>query len=351
VAKTYLGLNSVLGSLTLGGYDTSRFVSNNLTIPFFAEDERDLTVEIINIATGSGTSLLPSPIPAFIDSTVPYIWLPVSACALFEEAFGLTWNETSELYILNDTQHATLKAQNASIKFTLGSLTSSTTVDITFPYSAFDLTASYPLTDIGETAHYFPLKQAANATQYTLGRTFFQEAYVIADYDRKNFSVSQCKWDAGSQQNIVAILPPSNGTSNGTSNPTPSPSPGETAGFPTSAIVGIATGGGVIVLALAIFLYIKRKRKRKATAELEASSSSYKDATGRTELDGATTVIPEMESGKAVLVVEMASEGIHPVSELPAREEVAAEMTGFSLPAELEAYQIRDSYYIRRNMI
>jgi len=165
----------VLGSLTLGGYDSSKFIPNNLTFAFAEEQNRDLTVQIEAITTASGTSLLPSSIPAFLDSTVSCIYLPVSACTLFETAFGLTWNNTSQLYLLSDAQHENLLTLNPNITFTLGNLTAATTVDITLPYSAFDLTASSPLAN---DTKYFPLKRANDSSQYTLGRTFFQEAYV-----------------------------------------------------------------------------------------------------------------------------------------------------------------------------
>lgn len=93
----------------------------------------------------------------------------------FENAFGLTWNATSELYLVNDTLHAILQASNINITFTLGvGKTGGDTVDITLPYASFDLRATPPL--VQNTTSYFPLKRAANSTQYTLGRAFLQEA-------------------------------------------------------------------------------------------------------------------------------------------------------------------------------
>lgn len=173
-----------MGSLTLGGYDSSRFEPGNLSTPFSPIDARDLTVQVRSITSGD-EQLLASPIASFLDSTVPYIYLPMPACTAFENTFGIIWNETSQLYLMNDTQHALLQAQNPSITFTLGSLESSKTANISFPYVAFALTASWPLTP--SPTRYFPLRRAANSTQYTLGRAFFQEAYVIADYDAQKF--------------------------------------------------------------------------------------------------------------------------------------------------------------------
>lgn len=168
------GLNYVLASLTLGGYDSSRYVPNDLTWDLAPADDRDLVVQIEDITTGTGDSLLSDPIPAFLDSTVPYIYLPVAACEEFEKAFGLTWNNDSQLYLLNDTQHTDLKTRNPNITFTIGNLTSATKLDIVFPYAAFDLTVAYP--HVTNPTRYFPLKRAEKVEQYTLGRTFFQEA-------------------------------------------------------------------------------------------------------------------------------------------------------------------------------
>jgi len=164
----------------LGGYDSSKFIENGVSFPFNSEDARDLTLQLESITMTDSTtssSLLPSSIPAFVDSSQPSIWLPVEACTLFEQAFGLTWNDTLELYLVNSSQHSTLLAQNANVTFTVGNLTAGANVNITLPYAAFDLNVSSPI--VPNPTNYFPLKRAANSTQYTLGRTFFQEALVF----------------------------------------------------------------------------------------------------------------------------------------------------------------------------
>ena len=164
-----------LGSLTLGGHDTSRFISNNVSFAFDDIDAKDLTVNLEYItckAENRSTSLLDTPIQAFIDSTIPYLYLPLSVCEAFEDAFGITWDDTVQAYLINDTQHSALQKQNATTTFSLG--TADSTVDISLPYAAFDLTAKYPL--LTNASRYFPLMRAANESQYTLGRTFLQEA-------------------------------------------------------------------------------------------------------------------------------------------------------------------------------
>lgn len=174
-------LKKVLGSLTLGGYDQSRFVPNDLSFSFAPSELRDLVVGIQSITStqqnGTSSSLLPSGIMAYIDSTVPEIWLPVEACLAFETAFKLTYDKKSSLYLVDDDLHDSLVAQNANVSFTLGLTgTGGKTINITLPYHSFDLQVSPPVAGVESASRYFPLRRAENNTQYTLGRTFFQEA-------------------------------------------------------------------------------------------------------------------------------------------------------------------------------
>ena len=168
--------------MTFGGYDSSRLVPNNVTFDLAPDISRDLVVGLQSItstaANGSNHSLLPNPIWTFIDSTLPLIYLPPESCQAFENAFGLTYNDAANLYTVDDSLHQSLTTSNPNITFQLGnSLTDGPTVDIVLPYASFDLLASPPRVE-GNATKYFPLKRAANETQYTLGRTFLQEAYV-----------------------------------------------------------------------------------------------------------------------------------------------------------------------------
>ena len=172
---------TVLGSLILGGYDSSRLVASDITFPFSDVDVRDLTVEVQNIVIdtkNASVSLVKqqNTIAAFIDSTVPYLYLPMEICEGFEDAFGITWNDSVQAYLVNDTLHGDLVTQNASVTFSIGALSGGAdrAIDISLPYAAFDLIAQYPLVE--NTTRYFPLMRATNESQYTLGRTFLQEA-------------------------------------------------------------------------------------------------------------------------------------------------------------------------------
>ena len=172
-------MKKVLGSLTLGGYDESRFTPNPHSFTFAPDNDRDLVVGIqsitFSIPNGTTTSLLPNGILSYVDSTIPYIYLPLEACKAFEKAFNLEYNATTELYPVSNSLRADLLAQNASITFTLGDdVNGGQAVNITLPYGSFDLLATSPV--VGDNTRYFPLKRAVNDTQYTLVRTFIQEA-------------------------------------------------------------------------------------------------------------------------------------------------------------------------------
>ena len=168
-------------SLTLGGYDTSRFVPNDVSIEFGPNAQRQFLVALKSItfsdSTTDGGSLLNDGILTLVDTTVPHIWLPLSACSSFEAAFGISYDPITNLYLVNDTIHDDLVKQNASLTFEIGNgIDSGPSVNITLPYDSFDLNVSYPLVPQNKPSRYFPLRRAADDTQYTLGRTLLQES-------------------------------------------------------------------------------------------------------------------------------------------------------------------------------
>lgn len=169
----------VLGSLTLGGYDSSLFSPNNLTFPFSSYGPSSLILGLQSVQ-GDNTlngliGLLPKGIFTSIDSSVPEIWLPVEACSLFESSFGLTYDPHTDRYLVNDSIHTQLQSLNPKLTFQLGNTVyGGENVQITLPYASFDLQASYPI--YPNLTNYFPLRRAANNSQYVIGRTFLQES-------------------------------------------------------------------------------------------------------------------------------------------------------------------------------
>ncbi|THW38752.1 acid protease [Aureobasidium pullulans] len=159
------------GSLTLGGYDTTRHGLNTSSFPFGPDQAKDplVTLGSITYDTLGSIPLLTQDIDILVDSMVTHLWLPTTVCHAFEQAFNLTWNETLELYVLDDNTHQQLLAQKPTFKFTLtDSNHIGNTVDISLPYAAFDLSITQPYVE----QRYFPLKRAHNDSQFTLGESF-----------------------------------------------------------------------------------------------------------------------------------------------------------------------------------
>ncbi|KAG9247675.1 aspartic peptidase domain-containing protein [Calycina marina] len=250
--------------LIFGGYDTSRYISNSVEFKLNADVTRDIVVGIQSIfSTGATTTnLLDSPIYAFVESTDPNIWLPMSACLAFEAVFGLVWDNTTEKYLLNTTQYLALSASNPTTTFRLGASTSGgATVNVDLPFTAFGLQASYPF--VPNATYYFPLQRAQNATQYTLGRTFLQEAYLTVDYERGNFSVSQATFTQADAQ-VHSIISSKYVSDSGTSNST-ALATNESEGKKSSVgpiVGGVLVGVGVFVAAGEILFWCFRRRKQ-----------------------------------------------------------------------------------------
>jgi hypothetical protein len=297
-------LKSVFGSLILGGYDSTRFKPSdaNFSFSFSTDPSKLLTVGVESImATNSlkGTFSLSSGAHfSVIDSTVPHLWLPTAICSQFEQAFGLTYDPHTDLYLVNDTIHQQLVSKNPTITIKLvNSLqdTSTNYTNIQLPYAAFDLQASYPY--YPNATNYFPIRRAANDSQYALGRTLLQEAYLIVDYERANFTVSQAVFpDPLPAANIVTI----------TSKSSVPNTPKAKSGLGTGAIAGIAVGAAAILL-LAIFAFLFSRRRKTAKryelannqASSDAGSAHYLNATamksqGPSELSG--TPLTELDS-------------------------------------------------------
>ena len=214
---------------------------------------------------------------AFLDTLVSQMWLPLNVCNVFEKAFNLSWNATEELYVLSASQHAALLQQNPTFTFSIGpSSSGGVSTNIVLPYAAFDLTVNKPW--VNSTRKYSPLKRASKASQYTLGRVFFQEAYVAADYDRRNVSVSQARLSNRQlPQDLVAIEPPNEQSE------TPSR-------LGRNAIAGIAVAA-VLAFGLVVwFAYLAHKRWRTRRADRNAHISAGKDDSGGVGIDQVTTV-------------------------------------------------------------
>lgn len=294
-------LKSVLGSLTLGGYDSTRFSpnANDFSFTFSTDPSKLLTVGVESIMatnTLQGTYSLSSGSHfSVIDSTVAQLWLPKDICTQFEQAFGLTYDPYTDLYLVNDTIHANLTTLNPVVTIKLvNSLSDAATkyTNIELPYAAFDLEASYPY--YNNATKYFPIRRAANDTQYVLGRTLLQEAYLIVDYERANFTVAPATFpDPLPAAQIVTINSPGNGEKN---NGSSSLGAGAIAGIVVGVVLGL-----VLIGAIAFFFWRKRRQSTQkyelAATEKDTGSDHQIAGVGKRATMKAQLPLPAQEMG------------------------------------------------------
>ena len=274
------------GSLVLGGYDESRFIPNNMTFAFAADFSRDLTVNLHSISydTLGSSPLLTESIPIFINSLVTHLWLPTEVCQRFEEVFNLTWSDSEQLYLLDDEAHRRLSSLNPTFTLTLGhEEADSDTVEIALPYGAFDLSGTAPFTD--PPSRYFPLKRAERTEQYTLGRVFLQGAYIVTDYERQSFSISQALFpDASKTSNttLVGIAPP------GYKEPS--------CGLSVGVIAGIVVGSVLGVLFVAVGLFYWQRWRKRNVSETDDAGKTRADEKMASEDSTRNVVGPELDA-------------------------------------------------------
>ncbi|KAL9106540.1 MAG: hypothetical protein Q9227_008455 [Pyrenula ochraceoflavens] len=265
-------LKGVPGSLVLGGYDQSLFAPNPIQFTFAEDSSRQLVVAVQNIrwtsSSASGGDLLPNSVLALIDSTVPNFYLPLEACQEFEKAFGLVYNATTSMYVVDDALHQNLTTLNPSVTFTLGNgLNGGETVSISLPYASFDLTMPSPPAQ--STTRYFPLQRAANSTQYTLGRAFLQEAYLVVDWERATFSLAQTIFGDSIAEDIRTI---SSAWDHNSSHH-----------LSVGVIAGIAAGIAVLfilITIIAVCLLFRRRKRRRLAAATAASGHQTSELEG-----------------------------------------------------------------------
>lgn len=300
----------MLGSLTLGGYDASRFIENDLTWTFAPDNERDIVVGIVDITasttTKSNISLLNrDPFSMYIDSTVAELWLPVEVCEAFEDAFGLQYDNLTSLYLVDDELHERLQAENPSVTFLLGQkYSTNATVNITLPYNAFDLQASPPYKGLSNVTNYFPIRRATRDNQFVLGRTFLQESYLVVDWERQNFSISACNWVLEENKDIVSIISPKyTGEDNGPSS-----------GLSTGAIIGIALGIGFALVLSVVCGFVVWYRRRRQKHRDEQAKADY-------AAQGATAKAPpsdKEDTPSTPTASSLLGNNVFPKAELPA---------------------------------
>ncbi|KAF2137183.1 uncharacterized protein K452DRAFT_329396 [Aplosporella prunicola CBS 121167] len=273
-AGAHYRYRKVSGSLVLGGFDQSRFRPLNFSFAFAQKTSLQVGIQSILVSdTLHGQGLTSMSLEeghlSVIDSTVPHMWFPAEVCDRFADAFGLTYDLTSDLYLVNSTIHDRLRGLNATVQIKIGQNLnpSENSTTISLPYSALDLEVSSSY--VTNTSYYFPIRRAANDSQYVVGRALLQEAYLVVDNERGNFTLAQTIFsDPLPAQDIVTIKPPGDELAH------------EGPDLGNGVIAGIVVSCIAIFTALLVVLLCLRRRRKT----LQENFSPYGDCSQTTKL-------------------------------------------------------------------
>lgn len=350
--------NNNFGSLILGGYDSSKVGSSIVSTQINSSGLPTIQIPVSSIIASNSLSggqrqLLPNTISATIDSSVNQIWLPGAACDAFADSFGLTYDSTHNLYLVNDTIHQSLLSKNPSVTFTIGGQNVGSQTNIVFSYKSLDLVLGESFTGSSSvTYNYFPIRQAMNDSQIVLGRAFLQEAYLFVDWERNNFTISPLV-NPSSSANVIAITPPaaasaSASASGAASSASPTPVGNSSGGLSGGAIAGIVIPIVVVIAAIGAFVFWWRRRRQRhidARKSVETQPPAYDEGA---EYYGQVKSANNNDEGKAAPQETMAElfDSSPPRAELTSDnvrrlEEIAQERELMSTPVmELEGNNV-----------
>lgn len=268
-------------------------------------------------------------LPMAIDSSVSQLWLPGVVCDQLEVFLGLTYDTSTELYIVNDTVHERLVRLAPEMAFTLAADgTSNITTSIILPYAALDLQAGPPTYNFS--TNYFPIRRASKGS--VLGRAFLQEAYLVVDWERSNFTISPASERANRTKKIVSISPPSKAT--------------VTSALSVGAMVGIVVGAVVfVVLVVALIWWRLRARKSnkpKPSTDAPPPASSWPEDKKLADIEPDHKELPD--NNRDSIQSEAMSVPLYELQEEQNRYQLMGDPVRFELPAdrvesELEAQQ------------
>ncbi|GAB7359596.1 hypothetical protein MBLNU230_g6780t1 [Neophaeotheca triangularis] len=186
-SATY-GMN---GSLVLGGYDSSRFLTEPIRKDGFTVDLKDISV---NVSSGVSSAFKAVPQGGLLingdgemyDSVevhptgeVPYMYLPESVCNAISAYLPVRYDTSLSLYLWNtdDEDYHRITSSLHYLTFTFASQNSTSDYLIRVPFALLNLNLTAPLRD--EPTPYFPcspwdLSETGNKAIF--GRAFLQAA-------------------------------------------------------------------------------------------------------------------------------------------------------------------------------
>lgn len=270
---------------------------------------------------GSGDHFFASKFPAILDSTLPYLYLPNTTVDWLVDNFHLSESASRGFFYYNATNteasNRTLVNVN-SLMLSIAAANTSTngSVPITLPLIGLTTTISWTWNLTTWPLVIFPIRRAV--TPYAiLGRAFMQEAYVIADFDRRTFGISQVVNESRNESiipiyseqylkanpGLTNIVPTAmDAVSHGTySDPGVTSNSSSTNdsphGLAPGAIAGVVISClAAFMLSLAVYWFLRRKRKHRGPDRQQEDENAYV----KPELDASAAPVKEAMSNSVV---------------------------------------------------
>ena len=340
---------AINGSLVIGGYDQTRVVGTPGALP-----SNGVSLASISIGASTGgynwTNLVLTKnyldgqiLDVSLTPSVPYLYLPASACEALADDLPISFNEGLNLYVweTNNASYSDIVTSPSWLNFTFKSQDTSGPISIRVPFALLNLTLEPPL--VNSPINYFPCSPS-DASFYALGRAFLQAAFIGQNYNSSTFWLGQAPGPnglgAGSNIKVLypsdtAIVPSPGGKTfeqswEGVLKPissssTAAPSAGSSA-LSNGAIAGIVVGVIVPVACALVFviMWLMRRRSRnRRSAETQKRTIEKSEA----------WTAPDKKVANPTMLAEAPSYSV--ASELPDKSHCTAEVPGNNIAVEL----------------
>lgn len=298
------------GSLVLGGYDSSRCISEPIISDTTSFNLVDISLNVsrgasafLNTTTNEVSGLLQvngSPVSGVEVSPepgVPYLYLPKDTCDAIAAHLPVSYNADFNLYLWDteSSAYAEIVSSPHALVFSFASGSTGKTGIINVPFALLNLTLDSPLTS--RPTPYFPCSPwtASDDVPYHLGRAFLQAAFLSHNSNTDKHFLAQAPgpdllsknvkrigstdstispavnapdWDTTWASTLKAlsgssVAAPGSTNSNGSNNEDSSSS-----GLSGGAIAGIVIGVILVILAAAggFWFFVFRKRRTNPPA-------------------------------------------------------------------------------------
>jgi LPXTG-motif cell wall-anchored protein len=113
---------------------------------------------------------------------------------------------------------------------------------------------------------------------------FLQEACVIVDWERQNFTVAQARFDNLTEESLVPILSKASDESSNRTTTNETDGESQNSGLETGAIAGIVVGIVLFfaLIGLGAWLYLRKRKSKTVTAALTTDEKPNDSSTQKT---------------------------------------------------------------------